>query len=87
MRTYLRQCVADEAALVTAYSLDSVLIETMFIVGPLLVALFVAFSSAAIEFAAVEVTAEDHPLAIGNLVDIIGQQSKVYLATNNKGHK
>ena len=52
MRTYLRQCVADEAALVTAYSLDSVLIETMFIVGPLLVPLFVAFSSAAIEFAA-----------------------------------
>src|SRR3989449_764291 len=29
----------------------------------------------------------DVNLAIGNLVDIVGQQSKVYLATNNKGHK
>jgi hypothetical protein len=28
----------------------------------------------------------DVNLAIGNLVDIVGQQSKVYLATNNKGH-
>jgi len=37
MRTYLRQRMADEGALVTAYSLDSVLIEIMFIVGPLLV--------------------------------------------------
>ena len=45
MRTYLRQRLGDDAALTTAYSLDSVLIETMFIVGPLLVALFVAFAS------------------------------------------
>ena len=45
MRTYLRQRLGDEASLSTAYSLDSVLIETMFIVGPLLVALFVAFAS------------------------------------------
>ena len=54
MRTYLRQRVSDEASLSTAYSLDSVLIETMFIVGPLLVALFVAFASAtaAVWFAA-----------------------------------
>jgi hypothetical protein len=46
--------MADEAALVTAYSLDSVLIEMMFIVGPLLVALFVALASprAAVWFAA-----------------------------------
>ena len=53
MRTYLRQRVT-EASLSTAYSLDSVLIETMFIVGPLLVALFVAFASAtaAVWFAA-----------------------------------
>ena len=29
----------------------------------------------------------DVNLAIGNLVDIVGQQSKVYLATNGKGHK
>jgi MFS family permease len=54
MRTYLRQRIADEASLATAYSLDSVLIETMFIVGPLLVALFVGFASprAAVWFAA-----------------------------------
>ena len=54
MRTYLRQRMADEAALVTAYSLDSVLIETLFIIGPLLVALFVALASprAAVGFAA-----------------------------------
>src|SRR5258708_11900711 len=45
MRTYLQQRMADEAALLTAYSLDSVLIETMFIIGPLLVALFVALAS------------------------------------------
>jgi len=29
----------------------------------------------------------DVSLAIGNLVDIVGQQSKAYLATNKKGHK
>ena len=45
MRTFLRQRLGDDAALTAAYSLDSVLIETMFIVGPLLVALFVAFAS------------------------------------------
>jgi len=54
MRTYLRQRLGDDPSLATAYSLDSVLIETMFIVGPLLVALFVAFASAAaaVSFAA-----------------------------------
>jgi len=54
MRTYLRQRLGDDASLTTAYSLDSVLIETMFIVGPLLVALFVAFASprVAVGFAA-----------------------------------
>jgi MFS family permease len=54
MRTYMRQRLGDDASLATAYSLDSVLIETMFIVGPLLVALFVAFASpgAAVGFAA-----------------------------------
>ena len=45
MRTYLRQRLRDDALLTAAYSLDSVLIETMFIFGPLLVALFVAFAS------------------------------------------
>jgi len=29
----------------------------------------------------------DMNLAMGNLVDIVGQQSKAYLATNGKGHK
>jgi len=54
MRTYLRQQHRDEAALTVAYSLDSVLIELMFIVGPMLVALFVAYASAsaAVGFAA-----------------------------------
>src|SRR5439155_14543689 len=54
MRTYLRHHLGDDASLTTAYSLDSVLIETMFIIGPLLVALFVAFASprVAVGFAA-----------------------------------
>jgi MFS family permease len=54
VRAYLRQRMANETLLSTAYSLDSVLIETMFIVGPLIVALFVAFMSAraAVWFAA-----------------------------------
>src|SRR5436190_9777474 len=54
MRTYLRQRLGDDASLSTAYSLDSVLIETMFIIGPLLVALFVTYASprAAVWFAA-----------------------------------
>jgi predicted MFS family arabinose efflux permease len=47
LRTYLRQRLADESQLATAYSLESVLIETIFIVGPVLVALFVAYLSAA----------------------------------------
>jgi len=47
LRTYLRQRLADEAQLATAYSMESVLIETIFIVGPVLVALFVAYASAA----------------------------------------
>ena len=54
VRTFLRQRLGDDPALATAYSLDSVLIETIFIAGPLLVALFVAAASArfAIWFAA-----------------------------------
>lgn len=55
LRTFLRQRLADEAQLATAYSLESVLIEIIFIVGPMLVALFVAYLSAgaAVLFAAV----------------------------------
>ena len=54
VRTFLRQRFGDDPALATAYSLDSVLIETIFIAGPLLVALFFAAASArfAIWFAA-----------------------------------
>ena len=47
MRTYLKRRLADDALLATAYSLESVLIETIFIVGPVLVALFVALASPA----------------------------------------
>ena len=54
VRTFLRQRFGDDPLLATAYSLDSVLIETIFIVGPLLVAVFVAIASpkTAIWFAA-----------------------------------
>lgn len=54
LRTFLRQRLIEEAQLATAYSLESVLIEVIFIIGPMLVALFVAYLSAgaAILFAA-----------------------------------
>jgi len=47
MRAYFKQRLNDDALLATAYSLESVLIELIFIVGPMLVALFVAAASAA----------------------------------------
>ena len=47
MRTYFRQMLVDDALLAAAYSAESVLIEIIFIVGPLIVALFVAFASPA----------------------------------------
>ena len=47
MRTFFRQRLADELLLATAYSLESVLIELIFILGPVLVALLVAFTPAA----------------------------------------
>jgi len=55
MRTFFRRRLAEESLLATAYSLESVLIETIFIVGPLLVALFVSYASAsaAVVFAAI----------------------------------
>ena len=54
MRTYFKRRLSDEALLATAYSLESVLIELVFIVGPMIVALFVAAASpgAAVLFAA-----------------------------------
>jgi len=47
LRTFLRQRLSNETQLSAAFSLESVLIETIFIVGPMLVALFVAYLSAA----------------------------------------
>jgi MFS family permease len=47
MRTYFRQALSDEALLSAAYSTESVLIEMIFIVGPLIVALLVAFATPA----------------------------------------
>ena len=54
MRTFLKQRLEEDALLAAAYSLESVLIEAIFMVGPLLVAFFVAFISpaAAVIFAA-----------------------------------
>jgi len=43
MRTLLRRRLSNDESLTAAYSLESVLIETIFIAGPLIVALFVAF--------------------------------------------
>jgi len=55
MRTFLKQRLPDASSLSTAYSLESVIIETIFIVGPMIVAVFVAAASAraAVLFAAV----------------------------------
>ena len=47
MRTYFRRALTDDALLSAAYSAESVLIEIIFIVGPMLVAFFAAFSSPA----------------------------------------
>ena len=47
MRAYFRRRLRSEELLAAAYSLESVLIELIFIVGPLIVALFVAAVSAA----------------------------------------
>lgn len=54
IRTFLRQYLKDEALLTTAYSLESVLIEFIFILGPALVTLLAAIASprAAVLFAA-----------------------------------
>lgn len=45
MRTFFRQRLRDESLLGAAYSLESVLIELIFIAGPMLVALLVALAS------------------------------------------
>lgn len=54
MRAFLKQRLGEDALLSAAYSMESILIETIFIAGPLLVALFVAGVSAqaAVLFAA-----------------------------------
>jgi len=46
MRTFLKRRLRDDALLATAYSLESVLIESLFILGPMLVGVFVAIGSA-----------------------------------------
>ena len=55
MRTILKRRLREEM-LSTAYSLESVLIEMIFIVGPMLVALFVAFASPALAVLAAAAT-------------------------------
>ena len=54
MRTFFKQRLQEQSLLATAYSLESVLIELIFILGPVLVAIFVALASpaAAVLFAA-----------------------------------
>ncbi len=54
MRTFFKQRLKEDMLLATAYSLESVLIELIFILGPVLVAMFVALASpaAAVLFAA-----------------------------------
>jgi MFS family permease len=47
MRTYFRQRLADDRLLAAAFSLESVLIELIFIAGPMIVAIFVGTSSPA----------------------------------------
>jgi MFS family permease len=47
MRTFFKQRLSEETLLAAAYSLESVLIETIFVLGPLLVALLVALLSPA----------------------------------------
>ena len=47
MRTFFKQQLKDDQLLATAYSLESVVIELIFILGPVLVAAFVALASAA----------------------------------------
>lgn len=46
MRTLLKRRLGDDALLTTAYSLESVLIESLFILGPMIVGAFVALGSA-----------------------------------------
>jgi predicted MFS family arabinose efflux permease len=47
VRTYFRRRLGDDPLLTAAYSVESVLIELIFIAGPMLVAFFVAFATAA----------------------------------------
>lgn len=48
MRTYFRRALTDEALLSAAFSAESVLIEVIFILGPLIVALFTAAAAPAL---------------------------------------
>lgn len=55
------EVLVDETLLAAAYSAESVLIEIIFIVGPLIVALFVALASPALAVAAGGVLRESLP--------------------------
>ena len=48
MRTYMRRALTDEALLSAAFSAESVLIEVIFIIGPLVVAVFAATAAPAL---------------------------------------
>src|SRR5688572_14756622 len=48
MRTYMRRALTDEALLSAAFSAESMLIEVVFIVGPLVVAVFAATAAPAL---------------------------------------
>ena len=48
MRTFFKQRLQEQTLLAAAYSLESVLIEFIFILGPVLVAIFVALASPAV---------------------------------------
>jgi MFS family permease len=47
MRTFLKQKLKDDQLLSTAYSIESIVIEMIFILGPVIVAIFVALASPA----------------------------------------
>jgi MFS family permease len=95
LRSYFKLRLPNDALLTTAYSLESVLIELIFIVGPMLVALFVAFASAAaaVLFAAACGCAGTllflrspalrgwriEPRAVGSLLGALGEPSFVAL--------
>lgn len=78
MRTFFRQQLKDDALLATAYSLESVVVELIFILGPVIVAIFVAFASPA---AAVLVAA-----ACGCIGTLLFQRSRALIEWRVEPH-